>query len=120
MARVRIRDVVDQRIAMLQTMAPSLTIRYDLREEGGEEYGVVSTVDQDTGLKGLDFLETEESWQRRNALLQYAHAVSEGFRVTVIVPDSSYPALSDLLSRRQGLSAVVLNSYGQLGIKVVA
>lgn len=105
---------------MLQTMAPSLLIRSELREEGGEEYGVISTVDQDSGLKGLDFVETEDSWQVRGAIPQYAQAASAGFRVTVIVPDSSYPALMEQLSGVQERSTIVVNSYRQIGITTSA
>ena len=106
--------IIQQRIAMIHTMAPGLSIEFQIRKKEGEEYGLITTIDENSGLRGLDFVETEKSWRRRYALLQYNEAVANGYRVTVIVPDKSYPALKERLAQG-GSSSIVLNSYGDLG-----
>jgi hypothetical protein len=115
MSQVGVRDILLQRVEMIRTMAPGLSVVYDIRENEGEEYAVITTTDKDSGLKGLDFIETEKSWLRRYALLQYNETVAEGYRVTVIVPDAAYPSLKERLARG-GDPSIVLNSYGELGI----
>lgn len=104
---------------MVQTMAPGLSIEFDIKKIGDEEYGVITTIDMGSGLRGLDFIETEKSWLRQYALLQYNEVVAEGYHVTVIVPDASYPALKERLAR-DGDPSIVLNSYGKLGITIHA
>jgi hypothetical protein len=112
-------DIMQQRIVMIRTMAPGLSIESDIRKKEGEEYGVIATIDEDSGLKGMDFIETKKSWLRQYAMIQYNKAVAEGYRVTVIVPDTSYPALKERLAQ-EGDPSVVINSYGELGITTSA
>jgi hypothetical protein len=110
-----VADIMQQRIVMLRTMAPGMLIKSEIRRKEGDEYGVISTIDENSGLRGLDFIETEKSWLRQYALVQYNKAAAEGYRVTVIVPDTSHLALKKRLAQ-EGDSSVVINSYGELGI----
>jgi hypothetical protein len=114
-----VADIMQQRIVMLRTMAPGMLIEYDIRKKEGDEYGVITTIDENSGLRGLDFIETEKSWLRQYAMIQYNKAIADGYRVTVIVPDASYLALKERLAQ-DGTTFIVLNCYGELGITIKA
>lgn len=112
-----VRDVLDQRLEMIRTMAPSMLIRYDIIESEFGEFGFIILTDQDSGLVGIDFIETDMSWRRENAVDQYNEAVIEGHLVTVIAPDDVLPSIRALISRSGNLS-IVLTSYGEVGITI--
>jgi hypothetical protein len=84
-----VTDVIQQRIVMSRTIARALSIKSDIKKQEGEEYGVTTTIDKISGLRGLDFIETEKSWLRQFTMMPYKKAVAEGYRVTIIVPDVS-------------------------------
>jgi hypothetical protein len=116
---IKVKDVLNQRLKTIQAMAPAMLISYEVRESDDGEYGIITVTDQDSGQVGNDFIETDKSWKRKNAVYQYNEAAMEGHRVTVIAPDSVFPFVKAIISR-DGNSSIVLNSYGKLGITIRA
>ncbi len=74
MPRLEVEEVLDQRLKMIRAMAPALQIVHDVRESDHGKYGFVTMTDRDSGLVGVDFIETDISWRRENAVDQYNEA----------------------------------------------
>jgi hypothetical protein len=114
MAVVDLIDLVDQRLAQLAED------NEDLRAE--ETYLVgdtgiwcfLSLYDDDSEeLVGFEFIETEESWRRPDAVLQYNAAVTAGLSVLVVVPDRSLVEVSEVLAR-VGDSSIEISDYSAM------
>jgi len=64
---------------------------------------------------GFEFLETEDSWKRPDALLQYFEASNDGYYVGVVVPEECTEEITDMIYSR-GEEPVTVLSYESLGI----
>jgi hypothetical protein len=73
------------------------------------------TIRERGNLVGFEFLETEGSWRRPTALLQYIEASNDGFHVVVLVPQRCLELVTTLV-RSSGEDTLVLNTYEELGV----
>ena len=111
MGAVEIQRMIRSRVLMLTNVNPDLEIE-DAVEEG--DWGLL-TLRERGNLVGFEFLETEDSWKRPDALLQYFEASNDGYYVGVIVPDDSVQDVTDMIFS-MGEDPVVILSYEGLGI----
>ena len=111
MGSMEIHSMIRSRVAMLTADNPDLSIEDDV-EDGG--WGLL-TIRERGNLVGFEFLETEGSWRRPTALLQYVEASNDGFYVGVLVPQRCLELVTDLV-RSGGEGTLVLNTYEELGV----
>ena len=103
--------MIRTRVLMLTNANPDLEIE-DSVEEG--EWGLL-TLRERGNLVGFEFLETEDSWKRPDALLQYFEASNDGYYVGVIVPEENVDDVTDMVYS-MGEEPVLIQSYEGLGI----
>ncbi|MBI0584742.1 MAG: hypothetical protein ISF22_11045 [Methanomassiliicoccus sp.] len=106
-----IQRMIRSRVAMLTNANPDLSIEDDV-EEG--TWGLL-TLRERGHLVGFEFLETEESWKRPDAVLQYFEASNDGYYVGVLVPKRCVSRVTDLMYSMGELPVVVL-TYEGLGV----
>lgn len=117
--RMDIEEIVEQRLEMIQTETPGVITKYDIEEEGDTEWGVITVSDEEGNTLYIEFVESEESLSRPDALDQYNEAAQSCGRVTIIVPDRAQPRAADILFQGSNPS-IVLASYGVVGIWITA
>lgn len=114
MAVVDLIDLVDQRMAELaeddEGIRPQETY---LVGETGIWCLLALYDDESDELIGFEFIETEDSWRRPEAVLQYNETVTEGFTALVIVPDGSFVEANELLARA-GDSSISISDYSAM------
>jgi hypothetical protein len=108
---VEIERVMRSRAAMLMDANPDLVVEQAV-EDG--DWGLL-TLREGGNLVGFEFLETEDSWKRPDALLQYFEASNDGYYVGVIVPEQDVDEVNEMLYSR-GEEPVLILSYEGLGI----
>jgi len=107
MGRVHVRSLMRSRSQSL--LGAGDGIELDVWEDGA--WGLI-TIWEGGLLSGFEFLETQDSWTRDDATLQYREAASDGFSVTVLVP-------GEVLDEVRGLAAspsVRILSYERVGL----
>jgi hypothetical protein len=109
---IDIEDVMLQRIEQLEEDDPDLETDYDLVVEGNR--GVI-TISSDDVTIGAEFVESDLSWERGDAVEEYNDAADEGLYVAVIVPNEAFFAIMDRVNK-QGRENIVVYSYESLGI----
>lgn len=77
------------------------------------------TLYEDGRLIGFEFLETEDSWSRPDALLQYYEAANDGYYVGIIVPSSVIDDVTELVFSMGEYPAAIL-TYDDIGIEDLA
>jgi hypothetical protein len=96
MGAVEIERAMRSRARMLQAVNPDLEVE-EAMEDG--EWGLL-TLRESGNLVGFEFLETNDSWKRPDALLQYFEASNDGYYVGIIVPDEAVEDINDLVYSR--------------------
>jgi hypothetical protein len=83
-------------------------------EEGA--WCLITIRDEGSG-EGLeyDFIETEESWKRPDAVLEYNEAAYEQVEVVVIVPDHSFDEVVALVTRA-GYLGIIISDYSAMAL----
>lgn len=81
-----------------------------------EEGWALLTLSEDGVLVGFEFLETEDSWTRPDALLQYFEAANDGFYVAVIVPSQMLEDITELILG-MGEEPIIIFTYEDLAIE---
>jgi hypothetical protein len=109
---IDVEDVILQRIDQLEEDEPELETDYELIAP--DNYGVI-TVLTEAGVIGAEFVESDISWARNDAVEEYNEAASDGIYVVVIVPNEAYFPALDRISRR-GKGNIEVFSYESLGI----
>ena len=71
-------------------------------------------VDHDTS-SGAEFVESDLSWVRGDAVIEYNDAADEGLYVAVIVPNEGFFSMMDRVNKA-GRENIVVYSYESLGI----
>ena len=102
---------LERRSSMLEARKDGVSAEYEMKEG---DWGLI-TVREGERLLGFEFLESENSWKRPDALLQYAEIASEGYYVGVIVPSSIVDNIERLILGL-GEVPVELMTYDVLGI----
>lgn len=109
---IDIEDVMLQRIDQLEEDDPELDTDYQLVAE--DNRGVI-TISSDEVTIGAEFVESDLSWGRGDALEEYNEAADEGLYVAIIVPNDAFFHMIDRVNK-QGRENIVVYSYESLGI----
>lgn len=109
---IDVEDVILQRIDQLEEDEPELETDYELIAP--DNYGVISVLTAE-GIIGAEFVESDLSWARNDAVEEYNEAAQDGLYVVVIVPNEAYLETLHRISRR-GRGNIEVYSYESLGI----
>jgi hypothetical protein len=100
MATVDLIDLIDQRLADIEEDDPEVVAEetYFIGETG--PFCLITVYDEETEeVIEFEFIETEESWKRPDAVLEYNEAAVEEIEVIVVVPDRSFVQVAELIGR---------------------
>src|SRR5690606_26640129 len=111
MVQIDLEDAIELRVEMLLEKRPGLEIDRSIQEGDW----ALLTLSDGSRLVGFEFLETEDSWTRPDALLQYYEAANDGFYVGIIVPSSALDDLTELVFS-MGEYPVTILTYDDIGI----
>jgi hypothetical protein len=109
---IDVEDVILQRIDQLEEDEPDLDTDYELIAP--ENYGVITVLSEE-GAIGAEFVESDLSWSRADAVADYNEAAQGGLYVVVIVPNDAFFHMIDRVTRR-GWGNIEVYSYESLGI----
>ncbi len=109
---IDIEDVILQRIEQIEEDDDELETDYELIAP--DNRGVI-TVTYDLLPIGAEFVESDLSWSREDAVEEYSFASDEGLHVVVIVPNEGYLSVREKLLRK-GRMGIDVYSYESLGI----
>lgn len=118
MPRTPIERIVEARLSMLEHEVPDTVSDHSVITEDGYDRGVITICDREGRALYVEFVESEESIARPEALSQFSEATASGGKALVIVPDEAHPMAAEMLSR-EGNPSVELVSYGVVGIYLV-
>lgn len=111
MRSLDIHELIKARVAMLTTSNPDLTIDKDVEND---TWGLLTIWDQGH-LVGFEFLETEGSWMRPDAAVQYTDASRDGYYVGVLLPEQVLEQAIDTVLPQWDRS-LVISTYESLGV----
>ncbi|MDW5563951.1 MAG: hypothetical protein SA339_12080 [Methanomassiliicoccus sp.] len=109
---IDVEDVILQRIDQLEEDEPNLETDYELIAP--DNYGVITVLTEE-GAIGAEFVESDLSWARNDAVEEYNEAAKDGLYVAVIVPNEAYFEMVHRITRR-GKGNIEVYSYESLGI----
>jgi hypothetical protein len=109
---IDIEDVILQRIEQIEEDDEELETDYELIAP--DNRGVI-TVTYDLLPIGAEFVESDVSWSREDAVDEYSFAADEGLYVAVIVPNEAFLNVKERLLRK-GRIGIDVYSYESLGI----
>ncbi|NLI73777.1 MAG: hypothetical protein GX369_03260 [Euryarchaeota archaeon] len=109
---IDIEDVILQRIEQIEEDDPELDVGYEII--GDENRGIIITAWEDI-LISVEFVESDISWKRELAELEYLDARNENLIVAVIVPTDAYLEVYSRL-RDHSIKGLLVLSYESLGI----
>lgn len=109
---IDVEDVILQRLEQLEEDDPELETDYELIAPANR--GVI-TIQSDGDTIGAEFVESDLSWLRDDAVEEYNDAVDEGLYVAVIVPNEGFFTVLDRVNK-EGRENIVVYSYESLGI----
>jgi hypothetical protein len=112
MPQIDLEDAIELRIEMLLEIRPGLEVDRSVQEGDW----ALLTLNDGGRLVGFEFLETEDSWTRPDALLQYFEAANAGFYVGIIVPSSALDDLTEMVIGK-GEYPVTILTYDSIGIE---
>lgn len=90
-----IEDLMEQRIKGMEENDQELVAEYEVMGDG--DWGLITVFDMNGLPIEFDFVESETSWQRLDAIDNYNELADEGYQVTIIVPDDSFLAVSRMV-----------------------
>jgi len=103
--------MIRSRVAMLTSSNPDLAIEDDLIDGS---WGLL-TLRERGHLVGFEFLESDESWKRPDAVIQYFEASDDGYYVGIVVPEANYDDITERVFTMGELPVVIL-TYEDLGV----
>ncbi len=113
---LNIEDLVVQRINQLEQNNPGLNFRYGI-DEG--DYGLISISDGGE-IIGFEFVESDLSWERPDALTQYRTLAGEGYYVGVIVPEDLFLPVSERIVSFLGEMDISILTYHSASLRPVS
>jgi hypothetical protein len=107
MAIIDLIDLVEQRLRDISKQNPSMTTKelYFSSEEG--MYCLITITGSAGNAIEYNFIESENSWKRPEAMLEYNQAALDRVKVIVIVPDDAFPDVVIMVKNYDGLEVIV-------------
>jgi hypothetical protein len=99
---VDIRAQVEERIRDIRKANPSMSLDYLVTDSEHGTWGAIIYIDYNFETMGFEFIESEESWQRPEAIDQYNGFSSEGYCVVIYAPSNAMDALIKMLKQKGG------------------
>lgn len=93
---------VEERIHEIRKANPSVSLDYLVTDSEYGKWGVIIYFDYNFDTMAFDFIESEESWQRPEAIDQYNSFSSEGYCVVIYAPNNAMDDLIKMLRRKAG------------------
>jgi hypothetical protein len=115
MAVIDLVNIVEQRLADIARQNHSLSTEelYFAAEAG--LWCLITIRGSEGRTIEHDFIESEESWKRPDAVTEYAQAALDQIKVMVVVPDQALPDVL-LLVRNYDAEGVSVSDYTFLGL----
>ena len=108
MATVDLMDLVGQRMEdMEEDEEVEAEATYFISDSGPWSFMVVRA---DGEIVGFEFLETENSWKRPEAIEEYNAVANSDLEVLVIVPDEAFVEATEMLYQSGGVG-ITISSY---------
>lgn len=107
MAIIDLVDLVQQRISDISKQNPSMSTKELFFSSQEGMFGLITIIGAAGNVIEYDFIESETSWKRPEAVLEYNQALLEGVKVVVIAPDDVLADLTNLVKNYDGERAVV-------------
>ena len=101
---------VTKRVDEIRQKYPSVSLDYLLLDGEYGKWGVILYTDYDFTTRGLDFIESKESWKRPEAVEQYNGLIGEGYCVVIYAPGEVLDDLIAKLKREGGRTNIRLAS----------
>lgn len=113
MTAVDLMDLVDQRLEDMSDDDESIVAeeRYFMSEFG--PWGFIVVMDDEGEIIGFEFIESEESWRRPEAMLEYNAAADAEVEVLVIVPDEAFADVVEMIYR-SGDPIITISDYSAM------
>ncbi len=113
---IDVEGIIRQRLDALRSDDPDIDVEYDIIEDG--DWGFITILDDELEPMAFEFVESQLSWKRGEAVEEYNNLAGDGFDVAVIAPDETFLDLNALLASK-GDPNIGLFSYSSLGIRPI-
>lgn len=106
---IDLENLIYERAEAILSSDDGLYAEYDIVERDGSSWGIIAVLD-DEGIRRYEFIETEISWMRPEAIDEYNEIADDDIPVAVIVPDEAFLALSERV-RKYGSRDIAVLGY---------
>lgn len=95
---IDLEKLVNGRTEAILSSEADLYAEYDIVDREGLSWGIIVVMDDDQ-VQRLEFIETEISWMRPEAIDEYNEIADDDVPVSVIVPDEAFLAVSERVGK---------------------
>jgi hypothetical protein len=108
-------NLVDQRLQDITEQNPSLKADESYFTDEAGLWCLITIIGRDARVIEYDFIESETSWKRESARIEYFQVMLEQVKVMIIVPDRS---LADvlLMVRDTDAEGLLVTDYSAMGL----
>ncbi len=106
MATVDLINLVEQRMEEMEE-GEEVEATYFISDSGPWSFMIVRADDE---VIGFEFIETENSWRRPEAIEEYNAAADSDLEVLVIVPDEAFVEATEMIYQSGGVG-ITISSY---------
>jgi hypothetical protein len=116
MAITDLVGLVEQRLRDISKQNPSMTTKefFFSSEEG--LFCLITVMGSAGNEIEYNFIESETSWKRPEAVLEYNQATLDGLKVAVIVPDEALADVMILVKNYDDGRGVIVTDYSAMGL----
>ncbi len=115
MAIIDLVNLVEQRLEDIREQNPILTASEFYFSGDSDLWSLITIQGRDGNVIQYEFIESETSWKRAEAVLEYNQASLEMVKVVVIVPDSVVADVLSLVRTFDG-QGVLVSDYSAAGL----
>jgi hypothetical protein len=91
---IDLEELIEKRVEAILGGDSSLYSDYAVMDGDGADWGVIAIMSEDDHVLRYEFVESELSWMRPEAIDEYNEAADREVPVTVIVPSEAFLAVS--------------------------
>lgn len=117
---VTTRELAKQRVDILRREHPDISLDCIVQDSGYGEWAIILYTEYNFDPMGFDFIESETSWQRPEAIQEYNSLIEEGYCVVVYVPKKVFKDVVDMLRTKGGRSNIRLYSQEKIAPAIMA
>ncbi len=107
---MNIEALVEERVKNIRKRHPDMSIDYIIQEGEYGQWGVVLYTEYDFSVIGFEFIESETSWKRPEAIEEFNNLIEEGHCVVILAPSNVKNDISMMLKEKGGRSNIRLYS----------